>query len=871
MVQDAPDAGDVSASTSELLARARACARAGELREAEQLFEEVLCRVELLQDDALIAAIHLENGELRLRKGEHGAARASAVVALEIFNRLGHALARAIACRLLGVILRETGAIELAELRLREAAIIAEQSGAAMLAGESLCELARLYRSEGRFREAVRALNRAHPLIRSVRAGPPLADAVAERLAELETLYLEVAREWGASAGSDPTHDHDHSHRVSRLAAELARELGLPRELRLPVEIAACLREIGGAAEPLTGLGFPWDLASLVGHRHPRSDRAGGRGGPKRADLPLGARIIALADAADRLLSPGADHPPLSPREALARLEADRDAFDPVVLDALRRIDWDRVREERARSSEDQAAPDRGEPTCGDGVEAAPSRERRRILIVDDDPDTREMLSRFLDSRGFAVEALGSGDGLFGVLSRLKPDLLLLDVLLPGRDGRALLQRLRASPRWADVPVIMITGLNDPAVAANALRGGADDYMEKPLDFPALLARIERLLGIRQALGDAERRASRQELLLEIIRELAGSLDSRRIMHLLVRRVAEAIGVGKCSLILARPGAATGRLVAAYDNPNIQDLEVQLERYPEIVRALDTGEVVLVDVLHEDPLLDAARRRWEAAVHIRSSAVIPLVVESDPVGAFFVRTTSSEPPLERAAVDFATEVARAAGKALEYARLFERISAELTAAQKEADAYRTLSLTDPLTGVANRAALDSVGARLFVRACALHHPLSLLMLDVDDFKRINDTYGHAAGDDVLRELATILCTLVSDRDLVVRYGGDEFCLVLPERDIDEASRIGRTMCQKAAELRPAGLHGASPALSVGVASYPALVAATLPQLIAQADAALYRAKRAGGGRSQLALGAGLAIGGGAVPTSTLPL
>lgn len=120
--------------------------------------------------------------------------------------------------------------------------------------------------------------------------------------------------------------------------------------------------------------------------------------------------------------------------------------------------------------------------------------ERATVLVIDDDRDVRDILGHYFTAKGYRVETAESADGLFGTLERAKPDLVLLDLMLPGEDGSSVLHRLRNSSSWRQLPVIMITAAHDTG-SLQPLRTGTDGWFEKPLDLRALLESVDRLIG----------------------------------------------------------------------------------------------------------------------------------------------------------------------------------------------------------------------------------------------------------------------------------------------------------------------------------------------------------------------------------------
>ncbi|HVE78389.1 MAG TPA: GGDEF domain-containing protein, partial [Gemmatimonadaceae bacterium] len=207
-----------------------------------------------------------------------------------------------------------------------------------------------------------------------------------------------------------------------------------------------------------------------------------------------------------------------------------------------------------------------------------------------------------------------------------------------------------------------------------------------------------------------------------------------------------------------------------------------------------------------------------------------------------LRTDDSELPLTQEDVEFADTVIKGAVAALQRAQVFQS-----TKAEKEQLA--TLATTDPLTQLPNRRALVDRLTLEVDRARRYGTVVTLLMVDLDHFKRENDTYGHLAGDDALRELAMLLQEAIRTVDVAARYGGEEFVVVLPETGIDGAvmfaERVRELVASHAFVVPGATLHLTA---SIGVAAFPGERVGSIEELVAQADAALYRAKAAGRNR-----------------------
>jgi two-component system cell cycle response regulator len=328
---------------------------------------------------------------------------------------------------------------------------------------------------------------------------------------------------------------------------------------------------------------------------------------------------------------------------------------------------------------------------------------------------------------------------------------------------------------------------------------------------------------------------------------VTGDLTSDEIYHLLARRVARALDLTRCSVILARPGDRSGVVAASFEHALVKNFELSLDRYPEIRAALETGQPVLVEDVHSSPLYADIRERWrEEGTHVPIRSVIAMpfsLADARQSGVFFLRRGADERPLREDDVAFADTVVRAAVAAVQRANMMESTRAD----NRRLEA---LAQTDPLTDALNRRALtERLNAEL-ERARRYDSMVTLLMIDIDHFKRINDTYGHLVGDDVLMALAALLQHEVRSVDLVARYGGEEFVIVLPETREEGAVAFAERIRERI-ETHPFAADD-GPTLqvtaSIGVATFPAPRVATVEDLFMRADQALYRAKAEGRNR-----------------------
>jgi two-component system cell cycle response regulator len=468
-----------------------------------------------------------------------------------------------------------------------------------------------------------------------------------------------------------------------------------------------------------------------------------------------------------------------------------------------------------------------------------------KILVADDDQALSRTLSWILKENGYEVLTIPGGERLFEHLQAEPFDLLLLDIMMPRVDGLQLLQRVKSDPRFKDLPVLMISSMPPEEATVRSLGLGAADFIPKPFRVRELLARVKAHLRVGRELNQARAEARSRSEMMDIMQEVTASLKPEEIYQILVRRVAQGLNISRCSIVIAGPEEDTGTVVAAFENPMLHNLQVDLKRYPEIQRALTSGDVVLVRDTTTDPLFTGVRREWSAGgkqVETRSAIALRFSLRQEPAGVFFLRTTTEDAPLNEQDVSFAEQVIVAAVAALERAY-------DLESAVMGQEQMRYLAETDPLTNCFNRRALMEKLEQEMDRAARYATMLTGMMIDIDNFKQINDTHGHLVGDRVLKQLANLLKREQRSVDIVARYGGEEFVVLLPETTNTESRNFAERILRRVAthDFGEAG-HPVRVTISIGIASYPDERVTDGDSLLRLADSHLYRAKSDGRNR-----------------------
>jgi diguanylate cyclase (GGDEF)-like protein len=282
-------------------------------------------------------------------------------------------------------------------------------------------------------------------------------------------------------------------------------------------------------------------------------------------------------------------------------------------------------------------------------------------------------------------------------------------------------------------------------------------------------------------------------------------------------------------------------VLASHEDASIRDRSIDLDKYPEINRALSNkGKVLIEDVLTDaltSPFAESLRQSG-----LQALAVIPIVLFDDNVGSLLLRAARKGGPFNGREISFFEIVAEAASNALERAHLLESI-------QLANQRLERLATIDGLTGVYNHRYFRERLRGEIERAIRYQLPLSCILMDIDDFKQLNDTYGHLLGDSVLHELAQLTLGKTRKSDLLARYGGEEFAVVMPQTDL-EGARIEAERLREAIAAHT--FQGVPPerkiTLSVGVAELGRETMVTADDLLHAADHSLYEAKRSGKNR-----------------------
>jgi two-component system cell cycle response regulator len=445
-----------------------------------------------------------------------------------------------------------------------------------------------------------------------------------------------------------------------------------------------------------------------------------------------------------------------------------------------------------------------------------------RVLVVDDVEANVKLLEAKLSSEYFDVLSAYNGPAALRIADKELPDVILLDVMMPGMTGFDVCQQLKANPRTADVPVVMVTALSDVADRLRGLEVGADDFLTKPVNDIALFARVRSLARLKRNLEEWRLReaicgrfAGRDVAISEdtgparILIVEDDQLAATRLVETLRSVGHTATRAGSCGEALTQLDGDSDLLIASLSTPGVAPLRLVTQcRANEAFRQL--------------PIL-----------LIADDADLVRLAKGLDLGAndYLIRPVDRQEVLARTA----TQVRRK--------RLQDRL-------QQNYQRSLSLALTDELTNLYNRRFLLAHLDELMERVNRDGMSLAVLLFDIDHFKRVNDTYGHAAGDDVLRELAARTIDSVRSVDLVARWGGEEFVVVMPETNLADAAAVAERL-RLAVAREPFTVRASGERLTVSISVGAAAAAehgAGRDVLLKRADDALYSAKKGGRNR-----------------------
>ncbi|MDC7675672.1 PleD family two-component system response regulator [Asticcacaulis machinosus] len=445
-----------------------------------------------------------------------------------------------------------------------------------------------------------------------------------------------------------------------------------------------------------------------------------------------------------------------------------------------------------------------------------------KVLVVDDTPANVKLLQAKLEADYYDVIVAETGDEAISKAVTEQPDIILLDVMMPGMDGYATCRWLKEHAATSHIPIILVTALDGHNDRLSGLEAGADDFLTKPVDIALLTARLRSLVRLKVMIDELRQREASSRRL--------GMIDE-------ADRQRQMAAPGNVFIIDDNERQAErlmGLLGAnhrcAYETDTARALEIAAKRVDLVIINLSAKAF--------DPLrLIAQLRSHEATRH---KPILGIASAEDREGLLKALELGANDIIVRP-VD-GQELSARVKTLIHRKRYADHLRVSL-------DRTMELAVTDTLTGLNNRRFMDHQLLRLIAKANKGGPKVSLLLVDIDHFKKVNDTYGHDGGDEVLKEFARRLSHNVRAIDLPCRMGGEEFVVIMPETEARDAAMIAeRVRAQVAA--KPFVLtdgRALDVTISVGVSTSKG-AGDTPDTLMKRADQAVYEAKQSGRNR-----------------------
>jgi len=459
--------------------------------------------------------------------------------------------------------------------------------------------------------------------------------------------------------------------------------------------------------------------------------------------------------------------------------------------------------------------------------------------LIEDDDDSATLIAESLRELNLEQRRLKSTDRIIDEASEFAPDLVILDIASQDSEGWDLLQQLRALSPDTFRPILVITADSGAEVKRNALGGGGRDLLVKPFATWELQLRARNLLEARALSERAVRKASQLRALIELQRETISAQPESLYQHALRAAIDNVPGAEAGSLLVRKGDVFHFSAAIGYDLETLSTCVIQaddLQQWhgggPEEwsrgePRVMSRDDVSFSDLSTTGEYLPPELQQAGRLDEIATNLYLP-VVYTDRVLAVMNLDNMNDP---RAFTEQSIEAARIFGPSVAvmlHGSRYRRLLAEA-------------AMTDSLTGIGNRRTFDRALAKQLASSERYGYPFSLVIMDLSNFKRINDELGHGIGDEMLVEVATALGSAQREGDTLARWGGDEFTVLLPSTGIAAAEHTARRYAAMIGEIS----HGDYRlGVNIGVCSYPK-DGKTPQALLAVADRRMYEAKGAG--------------------------
>lgn len=422
-----------------------------------------------------------------------------------------------------------------------------------------------------------------------------------------------------------------------------------------------------------------------------------------------------------------------------------------------------------------------------------PNGKKQTVLIVEDEPLNISVVAEILESQYELLIATHGEKALQIAFSEIQPDLILLDIVMPGMNGFEVIQSIKNNPKSSHIPIIFLTSKQDNESIVRGFNLGAVDYISKPFQREELLVRIKNTLQLFNLQKALNRALKKSQNYVKTIENQISLIDQ----YIILSSTDLEGNILDVSEAFCKISGYTKDELIGQNHRIIRHPDMRPDLFEKLWGSITNGKT------------------WEGEIKNRSKN-----------GAFYWVDAKVHP--------LYNEEDRIVG--------YTKIAQNITDKKR----VEELSITDQLTRLHNRMFLEESFIREIKRSRRYQDPFSVIMVDIDHFKEVNDTYGHDMGDNVLMIIAELLKKDIRDTDILGRWGGEEFLIICPHTGIHEAAILAEHLRVIVETHRFEGTDSKS--CSLGVAEFD-LGDEGHKEVIKRADQALYQAKR--NGRNQV--------------------
>ena len=449
---------------------------------------------------------------------------------------------------------------------------------------------------------------------------------------------------------------------------------------------------------------------------------------------------------------------------------------------------------------------------------------KKKILIIDDQLPNQRLLEAMLPPGEYDIFTASDGEEGVEKVYEVFPDVILLDVMMPKKDGFTVARELKEDPAVNNIPIILVTSLDGSDSRISGLEAGAEEFLTKPVRTVELLARIRSMLQLKEYREQLLLRRQSEAIFAEAKTE---EKEERQEMEQMPR------------VLLVEDNPVDASIVQKVLENEPLHLETVKRGEEAVALILDGGiDLILLDILLPDIDGFGICRKLKS-MDVAKDIPIVVITCLDDMDS---RITS----VKLGADDFLVKPINSRELKARIKVLLEKKSQLDKLRSHYANALNS-AVVDSLTGLYNHGYFKNFLNLEIKRSQRQSYPVCLLMVDIDDFKAYNDTFGHSVGDDILKNVGNMIRGEIREIDFTARYGGDEFAVVLPYSDKNGAIKVASRIQNAVASSKISKKYSVDMdnlTVSIGIAEYPSDVGA-VEEMIKRADEMLYDAKKRG--------------------------